>query len=136
MTNAPLPPAGKLKSAFKQRLGRRSFFSGKQAETLAAWWLRLKGYRILARRWRCLYGEIDIIARAPGGVIAIAEVKARPDLRAAMEAVSPQQMQRLENAAEYWRGRQIHGDRLCLRFDIIAICPRQFPQHIKAAWTA
>jgi len=131
-----MQPAKKLKSLFKQQLGRAAFFHGRRSEGLAAWWLRLKAYRLCARRYRTPYGEIDIIARAGRNIIAIIEVKARPDLRQAMEALSPAQMRRIEAAAEYWRGRQPNGDKLSLRFDLIAICPRQLPQHIKAFWTA
>lgn len=124
------------KSGFKRRLGRAAYQSGKRGEMLAAFWLRLKAYRILARRHRTFYGEIDIIARAPNGIIAIIEIKARPDLAGAMEAVSASQMRRIEAAADAWRATQKNGDALCLRFDIIAICPRKLPQHIKAAWTS
>ncbi|MCR4283578.1 MAG: YraN family protein, partial [Bauldia sp.] len=34
---------------------------GRRAETLAAWLLRLKGYRVLARRYKTPAGEIDLI---------------------------------------------------------------------------
>jgi putative endonuclease len=49
---------------------------GRRAESLAAWWLRLKGWRILARRVRTPVGEIDLVARR-GRTIAFVEVKAR-----------------------------------------------------------
>lgn len=35
---------------------------GRRSETLAAWALRLKGYRILARRQKTPLGEIDMVA--------------------------------------------------------------------------
>ena len=56
---------------------------GRGAETLAAVWLRLHGWRILARRARVPGGEVDIVARR-GRVLAFVEVKARrrPKLRA------------------------------------------------------
>ncbi|MEO1305239.1 MAG: YraN family protein, partial [Pseudomonadota bacterium] len=34
---------------------------GRRAETIAGWWLRLKGYSILATRVRLPVGEIDLI---------------------------------------------------------------------------
>ncbi|MCH8154936.1 MAG: YraN family protein [Proteobacteria bacterium] len=48
---------------------RRAYGRGRRAEALAAWWLRLKGYRILARGFRVAAGEIDLIARR-GRVLA------------------------------------------------------------------
>src|SRR3546814_11452262 len=45
---------------------------------LAAWWLRLKGYRILGQRVRCARGEIDLVARR-GRTVAFVEVKWRAD---------------------------------------------------------
>ncbi|MDP6175584.1 MAG: YraN family protein, partial [Rhodospirillales bacterium] len=42
---------------------RRAWQRGFNAESLAAWTPRLKGYRILARRLRTPAGEIDIVAR-------------------------------------------------------------------------
>jgi putative endonuclease len=50
---------------------------GRGAETLACWYLRLKGWRILARRARVPGGEVDIVARR-GRIVAFVEVKARP----------------------------------------------------------
>ena len=41
---------------------RKAYGRGRRAEALAAWWLRLKGYRILARGFRVAAGEIDLIA--------------------------------------------------------------------------
>ena len=49
---------------------------GRGAETLACWWLRLHGWRILARRARVPGGEVDIIARRRR-TLAFVEVKAR-----------------------------------------------------------
>jgi putative endonuclease len=36
---------------------------GRWAESLAAWSLRLRGYRIVARRFRTTQGEIDLVVR-------------------------------------------------------------------------
>ena len=64
-----------------RRARRTAYLFGQKAETLAALWLRLKGYRILARRFRAPPGEIDLVARR-GRVLALVEVKARADLAA------------------------------------------------------
>jgi putative endonuclease len=64
---------------------RRAFRRGHLAETAAAWLLRCKGYRIVARRVRTPLGEIDLIARR-GGTTAFVEVKERPSADVALEA--------------------------------------------------
>ena len=66
--------------------GRAAFRRGHGAEGLAACWLRLKGYRILARNWRSAAGEIDLIARR-GATLVIVEVKQRGDLVQAADAL-------------------------------------------------
>src|SRR4029077_19156194 len=72
---------------------------GRSSETLAAWLLRLKLYRILGRRVRTHAGEIDLVARSPQGVLCFIEVKARRDDRTALEAVAPRQRARIARAA-------------------------------------
>ena len=47
------------------------------AERVAAWSLRLHGYRVLARRYRTPVGEIDLVVRR-GSLLAFVEVKGRP----------------------------------------------------------
>lgn len=77
---------------------------GHRGEWLAALALMLKGYRIIARRYRTKLGEIDLIARR-GDLVLIVEVKARPTLIAAMEAVAYQSERRIEAAADLWLAR-------------------------------
>ena len=72
--------------------------TGRRAEILSAWLLRLKGYRILARRFKTPVGEIDLIAKR-ASTIAFIEVKARPTAAAAMESVSARQRRRITRAA-------------------------------------
>ncbi|WAJ29571.1 YraN family protein [Antarcticirhabdus aurantiaca] len=112
---------------------RRHLDRGERGEWWAALSLRLKGYRILARRFRTKGGEIDIVARR-GDTIAIVEVKARPTLEQAMEAVGPAAQARIESAADAWLRRRPDHARLSLRFDIVAVLPRRWPIHVVDAW--
>jgi len=105
---------------------------GRRAEVRAAWWLRLKGYRILATRYRTPMGEIDLIARR-GGCIAFIEIKARATLEAGLEAVSPTARRRIARAAgAFLAQRGLAG--ASARFDVIVMRPRHLPCHIRDAW--
>ena len=117
------------------RLQRRraGFRRGHRAEALAAFALRLKGYRILAVRHRTRLGEIDLVARR-GGTVAIVEVKARASIEAAVAAVTPTAQRRIEAAADLWLARQRDHAELSLRFDIMAVRPWRWPVHLPGAW--
>lgn len=102
---------------------------GLRAEARAALFLRLKGWRILARRYRASGGEIDIIARR-GRVVAFVEVKARATPQAALEAITPAGQRRIAAAARMWQSGRTDLHRLTLRFDAVLLCPRRLPKHL------
>jgi len=106
---------------------------GLRAERLAAFWLQLKGYRILGRQLRLGAGEIDLVARR-GRTLAIVEVKQRPTLAAAAEAIRPQQRQRIARAAAAYLIRNPAGRSSDVRFDALLMAPWRLPRHIEAAW--
>ncbi len=109
---------------------------GRRAETIAALWLRLKGYRLLARRFKTPVGEIDLIVKR-GRVIAFVEVKARQSRRDALEAVSPQARIRIARAAEWYLARmaaETHKKAEITRFDMVLVVPGQRPHHMPDAW--
>jgi putative endonuclease len=108
----------------------RAYRRGHRSEFLAALALNLKGYRIVARRYRTPVGEIDLIARR-GDLVAIVEVKARPSLVAAMDAVGWQAQRRIEAATDLWLARQPDYGRLSVRFDLMAVLPRRWPKHVE-----
>ena len=114
---------------------RRFFQKGHRGERFAALALQLKGYRILATRFRTKGGEIDLIARR-GDLVAFVEVKARPTLGEAMDAVGPSAQRRIEAAADRWLSKQADYGRLSARFDIVAVLPRRWPAHVPNAWQA
>jgi putative endonuclease len=113
----------------------RHYRRGHRGEWLAALALMLKGYRILARRYRTKLGEIDLIARR-GDVVAIVEVKVRPSLRQAMEALPALSERRIAAAADLWLARQPDHARLSLRFDMVAVVPRRWPAHVENIFQA
>jgi putative endonuclease len=107
---------------------------GRRSETLAALLLMLKGYRILGRRVRTHAGEIDLIARAPSGVICFIEVKARGAQDLAAEALGPRQQARIARAAALYLARLPGLDANGMRFDTVMLAPRSWPKHIQDAW--
>jgi putative endonuclease len=112
-----------------------AFRTGLSAETRAAAYLMAKGYRIMAKRFRTPYGEIDIVARRRS-LLVFVEVKARASLDDAAYAVTPRQQQRIIDAAQAWlMAHPEHAD-FDLRFDVMLIAPRHLPRHLLAAFDA
>lgn len=114
---------------------RRAYARGRRAERLAAWWLRLKGYRVLEQGFRSPAGEIDLIAKR-GGTLIIVEVKRRARLAEAGEAVRRRQQRRIIHAAQAYLQRRPELAGLQLRFDALLLVPRRLPHHIPNAWSA
>jgi putative endonuclease len=105
---------------------------GRGAESLAAMWLRLHGWRVIARRARVPGGEVDIIARRRG-VLAFVEVKARASEEAAALSLDAWRLRRVVVAAERLAPRYLKpGDDL--RIDAIFIVPRRLPRHVTNIW--
>lgn len=107
---------------------------GRRSETIAAAFLIVKGYRILGRRVRTHAGEIDLVARAPCGLICFVEVKQRADARAAAESVIPRQQARIARAASVYLAKRPALAQKGVRFDIVAVGP--FLRHFRDAFRA
>jgi len=105
---------------------------GRGAETLACWWLRLHGWRILARRARVPGGEVDIVARRRR-TLAFVEVKARASYEAAALSLDAWRLRRVVVAAERLTPRFVReGDEV--RIDAIFIVPGRLPRHMANVW--
>ena len=105
---------------------------GRGAERLAAIWLRLHGWRVLAQRARVPGGEVDIIARR-GRTLAFVEVKARATLEAAELSLDAWRLRRVVVAAERLAPRYLKpGDEL--RIDAMFIVPGRLPRHLPNVW--
>lgn len=109
--------------------------SGRAAETLAALLLRLKGYRVLERRFKTPVGEIDLVVRR-GGTLAFVEVKRRPDADAGLAAITATAQARIVRAAEAWLARHPEAAGRTLRFDVVVVAPRRLPVHLAGAFDA
>jgi putative endonuclease len=110
----------------------RRYKDGLWAETLSAWYLRCKGYRILRQRYKTPMGEIDIIARR-GKVVAFIEVKRRGSYEDAVISVTPRTQSRIVRAAQMFMAQQDGLQNCDLRFDVIAVLPFRL-RHLDNAW--
>ena len=106
---------------------------GRRAEQLAAIWLRLKGYSILDMRVKTQLGEIDIIALRKD-TLAFVEVKQRPTIEQAQNAVTTRNWYRVSRAAEYWASQRNNFQNKSWRYDLVAIAPLRAPAHFQDYW--
>ncbi len=118
-----------MRSADDRRAAHRQ---GLVAERVTVATLRLKFYSILACRYRIHGGEVDIIARR-GDTIVFVEVKVRPTLDEAREAISAAKRRRLSRAARVWLAANPFAAPLTLRGDAIFVAPWRWPRHVPAA---
>jgi putative endonuclease len=106
---------------------------GRRAETIAAWWLRLHGWSILAKRARVPGGEVDLVARR-GHTLAFVEVKQRATADAAAWSLDALRLRRVAAAAEQLAPRYARpGD--AIRIDVVYLVPRRLPRHMPNVWT-
>lgn len=112
---------------------RKAERRGRLAEAVAAVFLMLKGYRIVAVRHRTPLGEIDLIARK-GDLAIFIEVKARHHIEASVDAVSFNAQRRIRAASELWLARRRDHAALSSRYDIVAVAPGRWPAHFTDAF--
>lgn len=113
----------------RQKAERR----GHVSEYIAAAYLMLKGYRIVALRHRTKLGEIDIIARKRD-LFVFVEVKARSDEMAAVDAVGFSAQKRIRAASDLWLSRRSDRALMSQRYDIVAVLPGRWPRHFPDAF--
>ena len=106
--------------------------AGRRGERLAAWWLRLKGWRILDRRVRTAAGEVDLVARK-GDLVAFVEVKMRSRAAELDMAIDERRLARVAAAAELLMPRYAAAGE-DIRVDVILLAPGTRPRHIENAW--
>ena len=126
-----MPPSPSAKRPSRVRAEER----GRGGESLAAWYLRLKGYAIVARRYKTPAGEIDLVA-SRFGVTVFVEVKSRGGNAHELEAFEAVDQRRIARAAEYYLVRNPGLADSPLRFDVIFLAPRSWPRHVVNAFQA
>lgn len=109
---------------------------GDAFETRAQAFLTRRGWRLLARNYRCREGEIDLIMRDRGGVLVFVEVRARRDQRfgGACASITVEKRRRLVQAARHYLMTRPGGP---CRFDVVAFDgPEQTLSWVRNAFDA
>ena len=119
---------------------REREIEGRKAEIHVARWLKLRGWKILSKRFKIPEGEIDIIARRKN-IIVFVEVKQRETLPKIEDIVSQTNISRVMEAAEIWVNQNFEtlGLDFEIRFDLAVIEGRVHPlakvQYIENAFS-
>ncbi len=123
---------GDVREQMKSPKRQAAELRGRDGERRAAWWLWLRGWRILDQRVRTPAGEVDIVAKR-GSLVAFVEVKTRKTAAELDFAIDERRLARVAAAAELLMPRYAApGDDI--RVDVILIAPRTLPRHIENAW--
>ena len=106
---------------------------GKTGEEIATQYLIENGYKLIIRNFRCIQGEIDIIAKDKDEIVFI-EVKTRKNTNygTPVDAVDKRKQKHILNACKYY----IYINKLekrKIRFDVIEIYKKEkfYINHIK-----
>jgi putative endonuclease len=112
---------------------KKALKRGATAEWLAAGFLMLKGYRLIARRVGGKGGEIDLVMRR-GDLIAFIEVKSRADQDMALMSVTPNKVRLIGKTARLWMARNPWATGMSFRGDVVAMSGWRWPLHVEAAF--
>ncbi len=102
------------------------------AEQYAAHHLEQLGYQILKRRYKCRYGELDLICQHQNTLLFV-EVKARQDA-SHLPIILPKQVSRNCSAAGIFLSTHPQYQHYQLRFDYIVIHRNKVAYHLENAW--
>ncbi len=115
---------------------RKAYRAGINAERLAAFFLTVKGYRVLASRYKTAVGEVDLIV-SNARRLAFVEVKARSGAGRTdiLYTITPKQQLRIKRAADLWLARNRVSGAREIGFDIVTVMPWSLPRHHKDAFS-
>ena len=108
---------------------------GIRAEEQASSYLRRKGFKILRKRYKTKFGEIDLIIQK-GKLLCFIEVKARKSTSAALESIKSRAQMRIEKSALFFLSENPNYIDFDMRFDVVAITGGGKITHLDNAWEA
>lgn len=103
------------------------------AEYAALAYLSIKGYRLVALRYKTKLGEIDLIMRRRN-TLAFIEVKARANHADAAHAIHAKNQSRVMQAAQLFLRQHPHYHDYEVRFDALLIAWYRWPHHLVHAF--
>lgn len=109
-----------------------AYYFGLFAELFSCLILTFKLYYVIARRFKCPFGEIDLIACKSNCIVFI-EIKARKNITH-HELISCRQKERIIKAAEFFMIKNPKYQNYMMRFDVIILNKYFFPLHYKQFW--
>lgn len=100
---------------------RRRQRVGRAGEAAARRYLQGRGYRVVESNYRCLYGEIDMIAFL-GNILVFVEVRTRTgsSFGTPAESITAEKLNHLKKAALFYM-KSRYGQEVACRFDLIAV---------------
>lgn len=104
----------------KRLAGALAYHAGLAAEDQVARVYTRRGARLVARRWRSRWGEIDLIFRE-GDRVVFVEVKRAKRHAWALERVSPRQIARIHATAELYLDAEAEGSLTEARVDVATV---------------
>lgn len=112
------------------KINKKTYQFGILSEKIAMIFLRLKGYRILAWRYKTRFGEIDIVAKKNREIVVV-EVKARKKDGNFEEILRSRQINRMMVAAQCFVSKNPRFYDHNVRFDFIFVNKFFWPKHYK-----
>jgi putative endonuclease len=103
---------------------------GHLGEIIAVLLLKIKGYKILARRFKTSCGEIDIIAQK-NNVIAYIEVKSRKTIDKCYDAITQKQLSRIQRSSKIFMDQNKKWHKYFSRYDVILVANWKLPIHLE-----
>jgi putative endonuclease len=123
----------RLRAMAKANRKQRAHQRGLWAEFAIMLYFRLKGYRVLARRYKTPVGEIDLVVVRRKTLI-FAEVKAHRQMQNSLQAVDAQARRRIERAAMHFLAHHPVYAGHDMRFDVLALATPFSFTHLDNAW--
>lgn len=113
---------------------RNTYQYGLNAEEIAYAWYHKKGFKLIAKRYKTPFGEVDLVVRKRNLLVFI-EVKARYKLTD-YEFISQKQIKRNSKAALSFLGQNESYNGFDMRFDLAIIIGSDVHEVIESAWEA